>query len=44
MKSKAYTLTLNGTCHRIYDDDIIEYDGKQYTGEQFYELHKNSKL
>lgn len=31
-----YELNINGTIHHIRDDDTIEYDGKSYTGAEFY--------
>lgn len=34
---RIFELTVNGTCHHIRDDAIISYDGKTYTGEEFYE-------
>ena len=37
-----YELTINGTCHHIRDDTIIEYDGKTYTGEAFYEKYAHT--
>lgn len=36
-----YELTINGTYHHIRDDAIVNFDGKKYTGEEFYELYKN---
>lgn len=47
-KLKIYTgyavfkVTVNGTCHHIREDAIVSFDGKQYTGKEFYELYKNS--
>ena len=32
----VYELTIDGVCHHIRDDATIVYDGKTYTGEQFY--------
>lgn len=31
-----YELVIDSTCHHIRDDAIINFDGKQYTGEEFY--------
>lgn len=36
MGHNIYELTVNGITHHIRDDAIIEYDGKTYTGEEFY--------
>ena len=33
----VYELVINGVSHHIRDDAMIVYDGKTYTGEQFYE-------
>lgn len=33
----VYELVIDGTCHHIRDDATIVYDGKHYTGKQFYE-------
>ena len=35
-----YELNVNGTIHHIRDDAIINFDGKQYTGEEFYEKYR----
>ncbi len=40
----VYKMTINGTCHHIRDDDIINFDGKDYTGEEFYELYSTGSL
>lgn len=37
---RVYELTINGAVHHIRDDAIIVYDGKTYTGEQFYEANR----
>lgn len=37
---KVYELIVDGTCHHIRDDAIIDFDGKTYTGEEFYEAHR----
>lgn len=39
---KVYEVIVNGACHHIRDDAIIEYDGHIYSGEAFYEKFKNS--
>ena len=31
-----YELIIDGVCHHIRDDATISYDGKTYTGEEFY--------
>ena len=31
-----YEVNVNGTCHHICDDDTIVFDGKSYTGDEFY--------
>lgn len=38
----VYGVTVNGTCHHIREDAIVNFDGRQYTGKEFYELYKNS--
>ena len=35
----VYELTINGVIHHIRDDAIISYDGKTYTGTEFYEAY-----
>ena len=35
----VYELTINGVIHHIRDDAIINYDGKTYTGTEFYETY-----
>jgi len=35
-----YELNINGTIHHIREDDIINFDGKTYTGEEFYETYR----
>lgn len=39
----TYELEIDGVIHHIRDDSTIEYDGKTYTGEQFYAMW-NSKV
>lgn len=34
--TQTYRLTVDGTCHHIAQDTKIRYDGKTYTGEEFY--------
>lgn len=34
-----YKLTINGACHDIRDDATINYDGRTYTGEEFYKAY-----
>lgn len=36
-----YEVTVNGVCHRIREDDTVIYDGKSYTGEEFYEAYRS---
>ena len=38
----VYEVTVDDVCHHIRDDDTIVYDGKTYTGSQFYEAYTNS--
>ena len=40
----VYELEVDGVIHHIRDDATIVYDGKTYTGEQFYELHSTGVL
>lgn len=40
----VYELIINGVCHHIRDDATIVYDGKTYTGEEFYEAYTSSPL
>ena len=35
----VYELTINGVIHHIRDDAIISYEGKTYTGTEFYEAY-----
>jgi len=37
-----YELNINGTCHHIRDDADIIYDGKSYTGAEFYTKYSNN--
>jgi len=39
MGHDVYELNINGTVHQIRDDAIIDFDGKQYTGEEFYDTY-----
>jgi hypothetical protein len=39
-----YQLTVNDTIHHIRDDATIIYDGKSYTGEEFYAAYTNGTL
>jgi DNA polymerase-1 len=45
-KLKVYTghnifeITVDGVTHRVRDDDIISYDGKQMTGQEFYDTYR----
>ena len=32
-----YEVTIDGVCHHIRDDATVNFDGKTYTGEEFYE-------
>lgn len=43
MGHNTYELDINGVTHHIRDDTEIEYDGKVYTGEGFYEMW-NSRI
>lgn len=36
-----YELKINGVVHHIRDDDTIEYDGKTFTGTQFYDTYRS---
>lgn len=38
----VYEVDIDGTIHHIRDDDVISYDGKTYTGQQFYDLFQSS--
>ena len=42
----VYEVDIDGTVHHIRDDDTISYDGKTYTGQQFYDAFQspNSSL
>ena len=33
----VYEVNINGTIHHIRDDATINFDGKSYTGEEFYD-------
>jgi len=35
----VYAVDIDGVVHHIRDDDTISYDGKTYTGQQFYDLY-----
>jgi DNA polymerase-1 len=35
-----YELEINGVFHQIRDDATINFDGKQYSGEEFYEKYR----
>ena len=39
MGMQVYELNVNGTCHHIREDATINYDGKSYTGQEFYETY-----
>lgn len=39
MGHNVYEINVNGTCHHIRDDTIINFEGKQYTAEEFYEAY-----
>lgn len=39
MGHEVYEVTFNGTVHHIRDDDTINFDGKSYTGKEFYETY-----
>lgn len=36
---KIFEVIVDGTVHRITEDDTLSYDGKTYTGLQFYETY-----
>jgi hypothetical protein len=38
-----YELDIDGVVHHIRDDSTIVYDGKTYTGEQFYEWWNSNR-
>jgi DNA polymerase-1 len=38
----VYEVDIDGTIHHIRDDDTISYDGKSYTGQQFYDFFQSS--
>lgn len=40
----VYSVTIDGVDHHIRDDDTIVYDGKTYTGEEFYNAYTDSLL
>ncbi|CAH6421932.1 DNA polymerase I [Escherichia phage vB_Eco_AL25] len=40
----VYTVTIEGVDHHIRDDDTIVYDGKTYTGEEFYDAFTRGLL
>lgn len=44
MGVSVYKVTINGIDHHIRDDDTITYDGKTYTGEEFYEAYSSGSL
>lgn len=37
-----YELNINGTTHHIREDATINFNGKTYTGEAFYEAYRSS--
>ena len=37
MGHTVYEVNINGTIHHIRDDATITFDGKTYTGEEFYD-------
>jgi hypothetical protein len=37
----VYELNINGVAHHIQDDATIVYDGKTYTGEEFYAAYSS---
>lgn len=41
MGHTVYEINIDGTIHHIRDDDTIEYDGKSYTGKEFYETYSS---
>ena len=41
MGHNVYELAIDGVVHHIRDDATIVYDGKIYTGEEFYETYSS---
>lgn len=39
MGHDVYEVKIGNTVHHIRDDDTINFDGKSYTGKEFYEAH-----
>ena len=40
MGHSVYAVEINGVTHHIRDDDTINFDGKTFTGEEFYEKYR----
>jgi DNA polymerase-1 len=43
MGHEIYELEIDGTVHHIRDDATINFDGKTYTGEEFYAAYTNGR-
>ena len=39
-----YEVTINNVAHQIRDDSTVVFEGKTYTGEQFYDLYTSGSL
>ena len=39
-----YEVTINNVAHQIRDDATVVFEGKSYTGEQFYDLYTSGSL
>lgn len=39
MGHDVYEVNIGNTVHHIRDDDTINFDGKSYTGKEFYEAY-----
>ena len=37
----VYEVKIDGIIHHIRDDDTINFDGKTYTGEEFYATYSS---
>lgn len=40
MGHDVYEIKIGDTVHHIRDDDTINFDGKSYTGKEFYETYR----
>lgn len=41
--SKQFDVTVNGVTHRIREEDVVKYDGKEINGSELYEKLQGSK-